>query len=240
MKKQSKQFLVALHAYDRNQVLKEADKILTPKGAHGVLLVNNGFHISSSEGYPNLFDLTVELKERYPEYIVGINPLDLKHFEAVRQMFKFQDPEKCPDILWTDDGGVVEVDEGIQLYNPLKDDLKRLRPKYYGGIAFKYLPQPKNLAGVAQLAATYFDVVVTSGEKTGMPPSIEKVKLIKSLIGTKPLANASGISVDNVGDYVRYVDVFIVGTSLLQQKENQFIYSKEKVEEFRAKLDTLQ
>lgn len=43
----TKQFLVALHTLNYDQVFEELHHILTPNGAHGVILVNNGGHIKS-------------------------------------------------------------------------------------------------------------------------------------------------------------------------------------------------
>lgn len=247
-----KQFLVALHAYSKEQLLVEARKMLTPRGAHGLLVVNNDLHISSEGNYSEcLFSLTAFLKQQHPQYLVGINPLDLKTSKAIRHTYdcfidyheEFGNPF---DILWTDDGGIIEDDHRVTLDTNIQHDLKMIRTfsknnfSYYGGVAFKYQSQPRNLEAVCKEAARHFSVVVTSGDGTGIAASIEKIKLIKSYIGDKPLGLASGVTSENLHEYWLYVDVFIVGTSLLEDPKNQFVYSKEKVEDFRKVFDNLQ
>ena len=59
------------------------------------------------------------------------------------------------------------------------------------------------------------DVVTTSGPGTGIAADFEKVKMIKqSLNKEKKMALASGVSVDNVGPCLPYVDYFVVAISV--------------------------
>jgi predicted TIM-barrel enzyme len=101
--------------------------------------------------------------------------------------------------------------------------------QYFGGFAFKYQKQPKDLTAAAKIAAHYFDVVVTSGKATGYAADIEKVRTIKEAIGDTPLALASGVTEDNVNEYLPYVDIFIVGTSLQISPHDIFMYDAKKV-----------
>jgi predicted TIM-barrel enzyme len=64
------------------------------------------------------------------------------------------------------------------------------------------------------------DVVVTSGDGTSYAPDIEKIKTIKSFIGDKPLAIASGITPENKSMYEEYVDYFMVASSITDNYEN--------------------
>jgi len=57
------------------------------------------------------------------------------------------------------------------------------------------------------------DVITTSGVKTGAAPSLYKIQQI-SQVATKPIAIASGISIDNVKQFKPYVRDFLVGTSI--------------------------
>jgi uncharacterized protein len=249
-----KQFLVALHAHSKEQVLEEAKKILTPDGAHGVLIVNNGGHVLSDEEiYPNLFDIAIDVKYKYPNYFIGVNPLDLSTLDALEASCASQiknmellQSDKIFDALWTDDGGIRENENGAFLpenlqYNlSLRAGLQSFGIQYFGGVAFKYRPQPQSLELVAKEAAKYFSVVVTSGLATGAPADVEKIKTIKDYIGPVPLALASGVTEENLQQYYKYVEVFIVGTSLQLKKENPYEYSKEKIVSFRTRFESLQ
>ena len=233
MEKFEKQFLVALHTLDVRQVREEAHKILEA-GAHGVLLVNNAGDLHSSRSqHPNLFDVAESLKKRFPEALVGVNPLDLMRYpdQAVKRL------PKEVDILWTDDGGIIETGQDIFLQKDVAEALIDFKGKYFGGIAFKYLPQPKDFLGVARVAGKHFDAVITSGEETGCPPTVEKIRtLYKANIG-KPIGIASGMSVENLANYIPYADIFIVATSLLGGDD--FTYSREKIKAFRDRFDEL-
>lgn len=92
--------------------------------------------------------------------------------------------------------------------------------KVYGSAAFKYTPYEglygEDLKIHCLDVAEKSDVVVTSGTKTGMPPMVKKIKDIKSYIGSKPLAIASGVDSSNVKAMMDAgASEFLVATSIL-------------------------
>ena len=74
----------------------------------------------------------------------------------------------------------------------------------------------------------FMDVVTTSGLSTGSAPDREKISRMKASIRNKPLAIASGISSDNVGNYLDIADCFLVATSLLVPGKEEFDPSRVK------------
>jgi predicted TIM-barrel enzyme len=58
------------------------------------------------------------------------------------------------------------------------------------------------------------DVVTTSGDGTGIAADIKKVSDMKSYIKDTPLGIASGITIENVDQYLPYVDAFLVATGI--------------------------
>ena len=64
----------------------------------------------------------------------------------------------------------------------------------------------------AQIATHFMDVVCTSGVKTGSAADIEKIRTFRSGCGDKVLALASGVTPENVTDYIPYVDCILVAT----------------------------
>ncbi len=250
-----KQFLVALHVQSWSQVLLETQKIISG-GADGILLVNNGLKSLSIGDYPNLFDIAMAIKEKHPDLIIGINPLDLKLEDALERMAFEQaqyaedwgSDRKFIDILWKDQSGIIEQDGSARFLPELKHLLSDLKAsqgelkqpvQFYGSIAFKYQPEHENLERVAKEAAKHFSAIVTSGSATGSPADINKVRLIKSYIEDVPLVLASGLTTENVNTYAPYVDVFVVGTSLLVDPQNDFLYDEKRIAGFGKKLRQL-
>lgn len=89
--------------------------------------------------------------------------------------------------------------------------------RYFGGVAFKTqveIQDPKELVAVVKAAMPFMDVVTTSGEGTGLAAEAVKTRLMKIAIGCKPLAIASGITPENVWDYLPFADAFLVATGV--------------------------
>ena len=85
---------------------------------------------------------------------------------------------------------------------------------YFGGVAFKYQGDTENPARAAELAVPFVDVITTSGDGTGIAADVEKIQLMKEAIGDHPLAIASGITPENVEEYIPYADCFLVATGV--------------------------
>ncbi len=238
-----KLFLVALHVKSSNQAITEAAKILTPDGAHGIILVNNGMEIRSGRSeYPSLFDVAVNLKSKVGDkYLVGLNPLDLRTTkEAIDELYASVDTHDLwPDILWTDTHPIIEKGSDVYIPESILFDIQGMNTAYYGSISFKYQPEPHDLEAVALLGSRKFHTVVTSGPGTGQPADVEKIKKMSDIVGVKQLALASGITVENMYQYFAYVNTFIVGTSLQKSATDPFVYDKEKVRNFRKRFDEL-
>ena len=62
------------------------------------------------------------------------------------------------------------------------------------------------------------DAIIISGAETGLPPSIERVKKIKSAVPEAPVLIGSGISHTNIGDFLEYADGCIIGTGLKKEE----------------------
>jgi hypothetical protein len=85
---------------------------------------------------------------------------------------------------------------------------------YFGGVAFKYQRPVEDVARAARIAAGYMDVVTTSGPGTGHAADVAKIRAMKAALGPTPLAIASGITPDNVGEYLPVADCFLVATGI--------------------------
>lgn len=58
------------------------------------------------------------------------------------------------------------------------------------------------------------DVIIVTGESTGLQVDIEMLKKIKENLKNKRVFVGSGVNEENVSNYAKYADGFIIGTSL--------------------------
>jgi hypothetical protein len=95
----------------------------------------------------------------------------------------------------------------------------------FGSIAFKYInpnPSDDELKRDCEQVLMCATTATTSGNKTGEPPSIEKLQKIQILLQSRvPLAIASGIDANNVSSFLPYADSFLVASSIIRRDLNQ-------------------
>lgn len=191
-------------------------------GADGVFLIDH-------TGQPPEYLTGVYHKVRRHigrEAFIGVNYLGAQPSEAIRMADN--DSTKQVDAVWSDDAVAWDW-----LYNipALKRDMDIEYIKYFGGVAFKYTPSytddPQKAADLAKHYANAVDVMTTSGPGTGYAAGVEKVAAMKEAIGKKELALASGISLENIDLYKRYVDYALVASSIeTSPYSGEFVISK--------------
>lgn len=199
-------FIPVVHVVSRIQALRSA-RIAKTGGADGVFLINHD--ISGND----LFSIYDAVRKSQPDYWIGLNCLDRHAWEMFRII-----PESVSGV-WSDDAGYDE-DEADPVFGAILSwstrkgrlDWKGL---YFGGVAFKYQKKVSDVGQAAKLMMPCVDVLTTSGEKTGSAPSVLKVKEMRSALGPDfPLAIASGVTPENVAEFMPYVDCFLVATGI--------------------------
>lgn len=195
-------FLAVVHVECEAQALRNT-RIAEQEGADGVFLIN---HSISSDCLLNYYGL---VKEQLPNFWIGINCLDLG-----RSAIDFI--PKHAAGLWVDNAGINEDVKSLYFAQEFEDRRKTSGwdGLYFGGVAFKYQREVADTARVAKFAIPYVDVITTSGAGTGIAAKIDKIRTIKNAIGDHPLAIASGITPENVDDYMPYTDCFMVATGI--------------------------
>lgn len=158
-------------------------------GAHGCFLIHH------SAGREELLDAYAAVREVVGDWWVGLNDLG-------------RDGEKLLAGLPSVDGLWVDSLERN------KDVKANFSGMLFGGTAFKYQKRVNDVAEAARDAARLCDVVTTSGEGTGSAPAVDKIRTMKGAIGDKPLAIASGITPENVREFLPYTDYFLVATGI--------------------------
>jgi uncharacterized protein len=195
--------LPVIHAEDLEQVLTNAG-IAQQAGCDGVFLIDHA--ISSQE----LLEIADGVLDKFPDWWVGVNCLGMKAENVVAKM--------NPKIagIWSDNAGIDENSDT----QPAAEKFLQAREAcgwqglYFGGVAFKYQRQVTELERAARVAADYIDVVTTSGPGTGKSAPREKIDAMRRGLGKAPLAIASGITPENVSDYLDLATCFLVATGI--------------------------
>lgn len=164
--------------------VKENIQIAIDAGINQVFIINHGIH------HQQMLEFAEDATATFPDLWVGINPLSARSETLL----------VSPNIkgYWTD----VMLEQ------------KPAHQQYFGGFAFKYQPQPKNLQEEAQAAIKKADVITTSGPGTGKSPDVSKIRDIRQAIGEHPLAIASGVTPENVDGFLPFVDYLLVATGI--------------------------
>lgn len=210
--------LPVVHVQTKEQTLRNT-QIAKEAGCDGVFLIS-----MRGMRHPDLLHLQRFVRREFPDLFIGVNFLDLSAVAVFRNV------DKGVSGVWTDDAGIYEQVEGqIEAEN-----IRQARERsgweglYFGGVACKYQRQVDDVALAAKSAKNYMDVIVTSGVQTGSAPDIRKISVMKEAVGQHPLGIASGISAENVKDYLGIADCFLVATSLLRPGTEDFDPSRVK------------
>lgn len=201
-----KVFLVVIRVFDEPQALRNA-AIAFQNGANGIFLIA---HQSSSPG--PLRQIFFAVREKFPDRFIGLNFLCMSTpIEAVCYV-----PREA-DGLWVDDAGLAPGNSDIAVYAKAAwETLRKVHPRclYFAGAAFKHQKIVFSAEEDAKILAPYCDVLMTSGEATGLPPSVEKLRAMRAAVGDHPIVSASGTSIENIGRLLPHLDGVAVATHI--------------------------
>ncbi|MCB1179616.1 MAG: hypothetical protein KDK36_18705 [Leptospiraceae bacterium] len=212
-------------------------KISYDSGADGVFLINHSIR------YNELKEIYGKIRKEYPEFWIGINFLDLRPWQVIEVI------DKDVSAIWVDNAYINERADVQEKAEEIKTAREKSKCKgtYFGGVAFKYTREVKELEKAAKIAENYVDVITTSGIGTGQPAELVKIKRIKQGLTSKPLAIASGITPDNVMNYLDFTEYFLVATGIsdsftelnpgLLGRLLEVVRGKEGITLFRCKLN---
>jgi len=195
----SSNIFAVIHVREKSEAFVNAD-LAIKCGCNGIFFISHGELTSSS-----IIDITTDYDFDYRKYDVrlGINLLGERVADVVNDIACYV------DMLWSD-------------YAPSGDERQEFTKKraehlccfeFYGGVAFKYQPQPSDLLLAAQEARGVIDVLTTSGVGTGHAPDIAKLAILAEGF-EKKIAVASGVTPDNAVEMLPYVDHFLVATGI--------------------------
>ena len=195
--------LPVIHVESLEQAQRNTD-LAQEAGADGVFMINHTINDHA------LLDIHAANADAHPGWWIGVNCLGL----SPEQVFAVVSHKVTG--VWTDNAGIEEGDQDqpYAKYVLKVRDARAPACLYFGGVAFKYQRDVADLEGACRIAAKYVDVVTTSGPGTGQAAEVKKIRRMKEALGHKPLAIASGITVENVVDYLPYATSFLVATGI--------------------------
>lgn len=203
--------LPVIHVLDLEQTVRNI-LIGTTEGVPGVFLINHDFP------YPELLPIIKQVRQCFPALWFGVNFLGVTGREAFPVLGGLYAQGVKVDAYWADD---ARIDERAGEQKEA-DDIAGIRESsgwdglYFGGTAFKKQREVEvvDYGLSAEIASRYMDSVTTSGVATGKPAALSKMETFRRGCGDNPLAVASGVTPDNVGDYADMVDAILVATGI--------------------------
>lgn len=155
-----------------------------------------------------LIDVACVAKGVFPDFPISLNLLSFTPTQAALAVI-----ENGMDLVWADtmdvsSSGMGSMGRGLR-------DMAAVHPKigFFASVAFKYQPVDPDPAKAAELARKAGFIPTTSGLKTGMPPSAEKVRSM-SAAARGTLAVASGITPENLADFRPHLSNVLVSTGV--------------------------
>jgi hypothetical protein len=181
-------------------------------GADGVFFINH--HTDWKE----LLSIFEQVKVEFPDFWMGVNCLGLypedvfDELECATREVHFLDIDV--NGVWVDNAWIEENEEEQKIAKKIDTARCNFKGLYFGGVAFKYQRHVDDLIAAAKIAMKHMDVITTSGPGTGRAAELQKIATMKEAIGGFPLAIASGITPDNVVEYLPVADCFLVATGI--------------------------
>jgi len=200
-----------VHINDELTACRQAELALS-LGADGVFLID---HVRPQE-VERLFNVHNRVSDG--SAWVGVNLLGFRATAAatmLREGLRSGQLHRAPQGLWSDDAISDRSSPDVRTLLAASNRLRNTR--YFGGIAFKYTAHhtedPELAAAQVRRYGHRVDVVTTSGPATGREASVDKLRAMHAATWA-PLAVASGVSPENVGNYTSVVDKILVASSV--------------------------
>lgn len=205
--------LPVIHVLDNEQAERNV-RLAIEGGCPGVFLINHDFE------YQRFLPIIEHIRKLFPDLWLGVNFLAVTGKEAFPVLAQLEADNTKVDAYWADDARIderktaddqTEAEEILQIKSDCGWD-----GIYFGGTAFKKQREvaPEAYALSAEIACDFMDVVTTSGIATGHSADLSKIETFRTACGDKPVALASGITPENVSQYVPYVDCVLVATGI--------------------------
>jgi hypothetical protein len=178
-------------------------EIAFKEGADGIVLSNPNL---SSESLRICYE---GVRKRFPDRWIGLNCIDCTAVRAIERM------EHGMNGLWLDYPGIYDdKDRTAREAGKIANAHKEREENWcsfllFGDVSFKFQSGISNVQRAAELAVPYLDVI-TTGDRNGSPPALDKVKLVRVGAGRSPIAIVGRLTSENVEPYLEFADCFLV------------------------------
>ena len=203
--------LPVIHVLDSPQAKRNLATVVDC-GAPGAFLINHDFDVDQ------FLPIIDDCRRTYPDLWLGVNFLGVSGETAFPILGLLAEKGTAVDAYWADDARIDErVTEQTEAESITKVRISGAWDGlYFGGTAFKKqrTVEPTKYREAAGIASKHMDVVTTSGIATGHSAQIQKIHDFRQGVADRPLAIASGITPENVGDYLEHADAFLVATGI--------------------------
>lgn len=203
----TKKLYPVIHHLDQETSLSQGCLALS-NGADGIFLISH--HGSDSD----LVNPALTLKEMFPEKDIGINFLSSSAISALQTVINLN-----LDMVWVDAPGITSWQispMAMDCQDIIRNHRSTVNPNFnmFGSVAFKYQPEDLNPGAAALKTKDMPMIPTTSGDRTGSPPTISKISSMSHAINKSELAVASGMTPENVKEYLPYLSHFLVATGI--------------------------
>lgn len=206
----------------RTRALSDA-AVLIDNGIDGIIIENYGdapFYPDNVEPHTvaALALVTDEIRERYPQTLIGVNVLrnDAKSAMAIATVTgaSFIRVNVHTGAMLTDQGLIQgRAHETLRYRSTLKSEVK-----IFADIAVKHAVPLAPIDIVTSAEDTYrrglADALIVTGTATGKSTDLGQLKTVQSAIPQASIFAGSGVTVDNIAEVLQYADGVIVGTSI--------------------------
>jgi len=214
--------LPVIHVESLEQTVRNVELIVNECGLYGCFLINHGY------GYEELLPIIIKVREMFPQIWLGVNFLAVSGEKAFKILADLQEEHGCQvDGYWADNAWIEEKGEdqtkAEEIRKVQKDVSSKWNGLYLGGVCFKAqrTVEEEYWEAAARRSVGFVDVVMTSGVKTGQAAKLDKIEVMRRGVGpTKVLGVASGITPENVIEYLDLVDVLLVATGVSDDFHN--------------------
>ncbi len=189
-----------IHHVDTNLTLEQA-KIISDSKSFGIFLISM---IGDNEDLPML---AKAIKSRYPNLKLGTNLLGKTALETVKINLDFE-----LDMSWSDDP-IVHGDKISPEANAISNLIKN-KHLFFNSVAFKYQKEDPNPKQATLNSYNLGFIPTTSGQATGKAADMGKISNMASVLEQRTLSIASGLTPQNVGEYIPYVEYGLVSTGI--------------------------
>lgn len=205
--------LPVIHVLDNSQAERNVS-LAMDAGCPGVFLINHDFSIEQ------FLPIIRHARQRFPDFWIGVNFLAVTGKQAFPILAELGADKITIDAYWADDARIDEKSPaGIQ---PEAEEIIEIKQNsgwtgmYFGGTAFKKQRDvdPSDYGESASIATSFMDVVTTSGIATGHSADLTKMETFRHACGDTPIALASGITPENIDQYLPYIDATLVATGI--------------------------